>query len=89
MEFNIVESQISIERFAYNVLIYSNITNFRGIESTGNFYIDDNVLKEEGITDFEQYAMEPGKFYSFLFIQDHLFIFLLNHQLVYSIFIEL
>jgi len=39
---------------AYSVLC-------RGIESTGNFYIDDNVLKEEGITDFDQYAMEPGK----------------------------
>lgn len=27
---------------------------------TGNFYIDEEVLKEEGIKDFEQYAMEPG-----------------------------
>lgn len=28
---------------------------------TGNFYIDDEVLREEGITDLEHYAVEPGK----------------------------
>lgn len=28
---------------------------------TGNFYVDEEVLREEGITDFEQYAEEPGK----------------------------
>merc|ERR1712183_327729 len=39
---------------AYSVLC-------RGIESTGNFYIDDNVLKEEGITDFEQQLDKQGK----------------------------
>jgi len=33
----------------------------RGMEATGNFYIDDNVLKEEGVTEFDQYAVEPGK----------------------------
>lgn len=27
---------------------------------TGNFYIDEEVLKEENIKDFEQYAEEPG-----------------------------
>ncbi len=27
---------------------------------TGNFYIDEVVLREEGITDFDQYAVEPG-----------------------------
>lgn len=27
---------------------------------TGNFFIDEEVLKEEGVTDFEQYSMEPG-----------------------------
>ena len=27
---------------------------------TGNFYIDEGVLREEGVTDFEQYAVEPG-----------------------------
>lgn len=30
-------------------------------ETTGNFFIDDEVLKEEGITDLERYAVEPGK----------------------------
>ncbi|TDI13511.1 MAG: NAD(P)-dependent oxidoreductase [Acidobacteria bacterium] len=29
-------------------------------ENTGNFYIDDEVLAEEGITDLESYAMTPG-----------------------------
>ncbi|TDI13529.1 MAG: NAD(P)-dependent oxidoreductase [Acidobacteria bacterium] len=29
-------------------------------EHTGNFYIDDEVLAEEGITDLEHYAMTPG-----------------------------
>jgi len=29
-------------------------------EATGNFYIDDTVLSEEGVTDFEQYAIAPG-----------------------------
>jgi citronellol/citronellal dehydrogenase len=28
---------------------------------TGNFYIDDEVLREAGVTDFEQYAVAPGK----------------------------
>ena len=29
-------------------------------EATGNFYIDEDVLREEGITDFDAYAMTPG-----------------------------
>jgi len=28
---------------------------------TGNFYIDDEVLREAGVTDFEPYAVAPGK----------------------------
>ena len=28
--------------------------------ATGNFYIDENVLREEGITDFDGYAVTPG-----------------------------
>jgi citronellol/citronellal dehydrogenase len=27
---------------------------------TGNFFIDEEVLREEGVTDFERYAVEPG-----------------------------
>ena len=27
---------------------------------TGNFFIDDEVLRSEGVTDFEQYAVTPG-----------------------------
>jgi citronellol/citronellal dehydrogenase len=29
-------------------------------EVTGNFFIDETVLKENGVTDFEQYAVKPG-----------------------------
>jgi citronellol/citronellal dehydrogenase len=29
-------------------------------QCTGNFFIDDEVLNEEGITDLSQYAMSPG-----------------------------
>ena len=27
---------------------------------TGNFFIDDQVLAEEGVSDFDQYAVSPG-----------------------------
>lgn len=27
---------------------------------TGNFFVDEDVLREEGVTDFGQYAVEPG-----------------------------
>ncbi len=27
---------------------------------SGNFFIDEEVLRDEGVTDFEQYAMDPG-----------------------------
>ncbi len=29
-------------------------------EATGNFYVDEDVLREEGVTDFSDYAMTPG-----------------------------
>ena len=36
---------------------------------TGNFYIDEAVLQEEGVTDFEQYAVTPGgRLYTDLFL---------------------
>jgi hypothetical protein len=28
---------------------------------TGNFAVDDEILKEEGITDLDQYAVDPCK----------------------------
>ena len=28
--------------------------------TTGNFFIDDNVLVESGVTDFDDYAVTPG-----------------------------
>ncbi|MES1210763.1 MAG: short chain dehydrogenase, partial [Acidobacteriota bacterium] len=27
---------------------------------TGQFYIDEDVLREAGVTDFEKYAVKPG-----------------------------
>ena len=37
--------------------------------ATGNFYIDETVLREEGVTDFERYAVTPGaKLYTDLFL---------------------
>jgi len=27
---------------------------------TGNFFVDETVLREEGITDFDNYAVSPG-----------------------------
>jgi len=37
--------------------------------ATGNFYIDETVLREEGITDFEPYAVSPGtSLYTDLFL---------------------
>jgi len=38
-------------------------------ECTGNTFIDEEVLAEEGITDLEKYAVRPGgKLYSDLFL---------------------
>jgi len=31
------------------------------VEATGNFFIDDEVLAEAGVTDFESYAVAPGQ----------------------------
>ena len=37
--------------------------------ATGNFYIDETVLREEGVTDFDQYAVTPGtSLYTDLFL---------------------
>jgi len=33
----------------------------RSVQScTGNFFIDEELLAEEGVTDFEKYAVQPG-----------------------------
>jgi len=29
-------------------------------QNTGQFFIDDEVLQQEGITDFDQYLTDPG-----------------------------
>ncbi|HEY7658895.1 MAG TPA: NAD(P)-dependent oxidoreductase [Burkholderiales bacterium] len=36
------------------------ILNRGSRSATGNFYIDEEVLRAEGVTDFEQYAVTPG-----------------------------
>jgi citronellol/citronellal dehydrogenase len=39
------------------------------MECTGNCFIDEDVLANEGITDLDKYAMEPGgKLYTDLFL---------------------
>jgi citronellol/citronellal dehydrogenase len=39
-------------------------------QATGNFYIDEDVLKAEGVTDFAHYAMTPGvPLFSDLFLE--------------------
>jgi citronellol/citronellal dehydrogenase len=32
----------------------------RGVDTTGNFFVDDEVLAEAGITDLDDYAVKPG-----------------------------
>ena len=39
---------------------------------TGNFFLDQDVLEEEGVTDFDQYAVKPGTtLYSDFFVDDN------------------
>ncbi len=33
----------------------------RNKDYTGNFVVDEDILKEEGIRDFEPYAVQPGE----------------------------
>ena len=45
------------------------ILNRDSRRATGNFYVDEAVLREEGVTDFEPYAVTPGtSLYSDLFL---------------------
>ena len=45
------------------------ILNRGSRKATGNFYIDETVLREEGVTDFSQYAVSPGtSLYTDLFL---------------------
>lgn len=45
------------------------ILNRDSRRTTGNFYIDETVLREEGVTDFDQYAVTPGtSLYTDLFL---------------------
>jgi citronellol/citronellal dehydrogenase len=45
------------------------ILNRDSRKATGNFYIDETVLREEGVTDFTQYAVTPvAKLYTDLFL---------------------
>jgi citronellol/citronellal dehydrogenase len=32
----------------------------RGLEFTGNFCIDEQLLRDSGVTDFARYAMDPN-----------------------------
>lgn len=37
---------------------------------TGNFVIDDDILREEGIQDFDQYSIDPGNFMEIILQQN-------------------
>ena len=39
------------------------ILNQNSKESTGQFLIDDDILKQHGVTDLDKYANVPGTFY--------------------------
>ena len=46
------------------------ILNRNSRRATGNFYIDETVLREEGVTDFDPYAVSPGTpLYTDLFLE--------------------
>jgi citronellol/citronellal dehydrogenase len=46
------------------------ILNRDSRKATGNFYVDETVLREEGVTDFDQYAVTPGaRLYTDLFLE--------------------
>ena len=36
------------------------VVNMNSANYTGRFLIDEEVLRESGITDFDQYAVNPG-----------------------------
>jgi citronellol/citronellal dehydrogenase len=45
------------------------ILNRNSRSATGNFYIDETVLRAEGVTDFDHYAISPGtRLYTDLFL---------------------
>jgi citronellol/citronellal dehydrogenase len=45
------------------------ILNRNSRSATGNFYVDETVLREEGVTNFEHYAVSPGtSLYTDLFL---------------------
>jgi citronellol/citronellal dehydrogenase len=42
-------------------------------ESTGNFFIDEDVLRDAGVTDFDQYAVTPGtRLFNDLFLEERM-----------------
>jgi citronellol/citronellal dehydrogenase len=45
------------------------ILNRDSRSNTGNFYVDEAVLREEGVREFDRYAVTPGaKLYPDLFV---------------------
>ena len=61
IEFNFPETILKASRRPAIVADAAHVIFRRDSRAhTGNFYIDETVLREEGVTDFEQYAMTPG-----------------------------
>jgi citronellol/citronellal dehydrogenase len=48
------------------------IVNRDSRSTTGNFFIDEDVLRAEGVSDFDDYAVTPGRRpYTDLFVEEH------------------
>jgi citronellol/citronellal dehydrogenase len=71
IEFNFPEAILKASRYPAIVADAAHAIFCRDSRRhTGNFYIDEAVLREEGVTDFEHYAVTPGGgLYTDLFLE--------------------
>jgi citronellol/citronellal dehydrogenase len=71
IEFNFPKEMLSASRKPNIMADAAHAIFLRDSRScTGNFFIDEAVLRQEGVTDFEQYAVSPGtKLYKDLFLE--------------------
>lgn len=71
IEFNFPEAIFRASRKPAIVADAAHVILLRGSDTcSGNFFIDEEVLREQGVGDFEQYAVSPGKpLYDDLFLQ--------------------
>lgn len=56
-------------------------------QNTGKFFIDEPLLRENGVTDFEPYAVQPGeRLFSSIFVPNELKEGLLSKQVSLTVF---